>query len=102
MNNIVMIIIGVLMLVIGYLLVFKQKINLLHSYHYKRVQEKDKPTVCRYTGLGNIIIGIGMIVEPIFAYLISETVGLIICCVFVGVGVIIAVLVIMKYNNGLF
>ncbi len=53
------ILLGILFLYIGFLLWKKEKITLLHDYHYKHVADKDKPAFCRLSGIGVICIGIG-------------------------------------------
>ena len=43
----------------------KQKISLLHEYHYDKVSEEDKEVFCALTGKGVLIIGIGMIITAV-------------------------------------
>ena len=57
--------IGLLCIVFGLLLWKKQKISLLHDYHYKRVRKEDIPAYTRKMGIGLIIIGVGVIITGI-------------------------------------
>ena len=42
--------IGALFLVLGYLLWKKERISLLHQYHYDKVSEEDKKAFCAVSG----------------------------------------------------
>lgn len=94
MENVLRIVIGLGFLVLGYFLGVKQKISLLHSYHYKRVMEEDKPIVCKWSGIGVTIVGVGILLMP----LLGETVGSIVALL----GLVPSLGVIIKYNHGLF
>ena len=51
---------GVLALVfmyLGYVMWKKEKITLLHSYHYDKVSPSDKRNFCKISGCGVISIG---------------------------------------------
>ena len=55
--------IGALALVliyIGFLLWKKERITLLHGYHYDNVSPSDRKAFCRISGWGVISIGIGL------------------------------------------
>ena len=52
--------VGALLIVLGLLLWKKQKITLLHDYHYKHVKKEDIPAYTRQMGMGLIIIGAGI------------------------------------------
>ena len=56
---VVCMLIGILCVVLGYLIWKKQKITLIHDYHYKNVRSKDVPAYTRLIGIGLILIGIG-------------------------------------------
>lgn len=51
--------VGILFLYLGFLIWKKEKITLLHDYHYKYVSDEDKPAFCALCGIGVICIGIG-------------------------------------------
>ena len=52
--------VGILLTVFGYLIWKKQKIALLHEYHYKNVKPEDVPAYTRLIGIGQIVIGAGL------------------------------------------
>lgn len=58
-------IVGIMFVVIGCLIWKKEKITLLHDYHYEKVSEDDKKSFCALSGIGVFLIGIGMLVTAI-------------------------------------
>ena len=52
--------VGGLCIVFGLLLWKKQKVSLLHDYHYKNVKKEDIPAYARMMGIGLITIGAGI------------------------------------------
>ena len=52
--------VGALCIVLGLLIWKKQKISLLHDYHYKNVSKQDVPAYTRIIGIGLILIGAGI------------------------------------------
>ncbi len=63
---------GLLFLWLGYLVWKKQKISLLHAYHYDKIKEEDKPKFCAISGQGVVIIGIGLLLSGIIAGIINS------------------------------
>ena len=53
--------VGILLIVIGLLVWKKQKVTLLHDYHWKNVRKKDLPAYCRLIGLGLVVMGAGAV-----------------------------------------
>ena len=47
-------------IVMGLLIWKKQKISLLHDYHYRNVKKEDIPAYARQIGIGLIITGAGI------------------------------------------
>ena len=54
--------VGAICIVLGILLWKKQRITILHDYHYKHVKKDDIPAYTRQMGIGLIIIGAGIII----------------------------------------
>ncbi len=54
--------VGAICIVMGVLLWKKQKVSILHDYHYKHVKKDDIPAYTRQMGIGLIIIGLGIII----------------------------------------
>lgn len=50
--------IGLLCIILGLLIWKKQKVSLIHEYHYARVKKADIPANSRLVGVGLIILGI--------------------------------------------
>ncbi len=57
--------VGGICAVMGLLVWKKQRLSLLHDYHYKRVKKEDVPAYSRQMGLGLITIGGGIILNGI-------------------------------------
>ncbi|MGN0352050.1 MAG: DUF3784 domain-containing protein [Roseburia sp.] len=57
--------IGIVFVVLGYLLWKKERISLLHEYHYDKVSKEDKKAFCTISGTGIIIIGIGLLITGV-------------------------------------
>lgn len=100
--------IGILCIVIG-ISNRKGNISLLHSYHRKRVLDKDKIPMGKMVGLGTIIIGSSIIINSIFScisfYIENENIYLIGNRIFIiglVVGIVTCFSAIIKYNKGLF
>ena len=57
---IILSLVSILVMVIGWLLWKKEKITLLHEYHYSKVSREDKKAFCTLSGIGLVIVGIGI------------------------------------------
>ena len=87
----------------------KGNIKSLHSYHRKRVLEKDKIPFGRMVGLGTIIIGSSIIafdiltiITSIFKMEIFTLIGNILLIIGFITGFTISLLAMIKYNKGIF
>ena len=65
LGSIVMGLVGLMCVVLGLLLWKKQKITLLHDYHYQNVSEENKSVFCKLCGLGLVLIGAGILVSAV-------------------------------------
>ena len=84
--------IGVFALVfiyLGCLMWKKEKITLLHSYHYDKVSQSDKKVFCKISGWGVIFIGIGLLVTAIIIGITDSALSFIAFCIRIccGIGV---------------
>ena len=100
--------IGVLCIFMG-ALNMKGNISLLHSYHTKRVSEKDRIPFGKKIGLGTIIIGISIVIFSTLLFLTSFVFNEIIIHVAnailitgIIVGIAISFVAMIKYNKGIF
>lgn len=108
MENIFMIIIGVVFIIIG-IINRTGNISLLHSYHKKRVSEEDKLPLGKLVGLGMLIIGISLIIVSVLGFIENATQNNLFFIIkniilFVGLvlGLGINLYAINKYNKGIF
>ena len=58
--------VGLLCIVLGLLIRKKQKVTLIHDYHYKNVAKEDLPSYAKSMGTGLILIGAGICAMGIF------------------------------------
>lgn len=56
---------GMIFLIIGLLIWKKEKITLIHDYHYTKVKDKDKKAYTAMMGKGICLMGIGIIFTAI-------------------------------------
>ena len=64
-GSIILGLVAVTLLILGYLIWKKEKISLLHDYHYDKVTEEDKKAFCTLSGMGVFIIGFGMLISAV-------------------------------------
>ena len=64
--------VGIIFLVIGWLIWKKEKISLIHSYHYDKVSDTNKGAYTALVGKGALIIGTGIIITGIID-LVTQT-----------------------------
>ena len=57
--------VGFVLIILGYMVWKKEKISLLHDYHYDKVSEEDKKAFCTISGIGVVLIGIGLFITSI-------------------------------------
>ncbi|WMJ77592.1 MULTISPECIES: DUF3784 domain-containing protein [unclassified Sedimentibacter] len=86
----------------GFLIWKKEKISLIHSYHYTNVKEKDKKAYTTLFGKGIVLIGTGCILAGILDY-VTYTAYWWTCSVpFFIIGFILIGTAQKKYNGSLF
>jgi hypothetical protein len=100
--------VGVLLIVIG-IVNMTGNISLLHSYHRARVTEENRKPFGKMVGLGNLLVGVGVIIFGGMMFLAeklqNETlvfIGMAIMFVFMIVGLAISFKAMKKYNGGIF
>ena len=64
-GSIICIVIGLICLICGYLIWKKQKLSLIHEYHWKNVRKEDIPAYARRVGLGLVIFGCGGLITGV-------------------------------------
>lgn len=58
-------VVGVVLIVMGFVVWKKEKISLFHSYHYDKVSEENKKSFCAVSGAGLSVMGAGLAVTSI-------------------------------------
>lgn len=61
--------IGIAFVLLGWLIWKKEKISLLHEYHYSKVSDNDKSAFCKDSGIGVMRIGVGLLVTAVLLFL---------------------------------
>ena len=93
-------IVGILCIVLGFLIWKKQKISLIHDYHYRNVKEEDVPSYTRQIGSGLIIIGSGILLTGMLD-LLNSSLWWIPLIIGFSIGLIIIIYAQKKYNGSI-
>ena len=100
MENIIMLILGVFISVVG-IVNIKGNISTIHSYNRRKVKEEDIPKYGKTVGTGTLIIGISLVLGFIVSFWSEIIIDYIILpAVIVGLGFILYGQ--FKYNKGIF
>ena len=94
--------IGVFALVfiyLGCLMWKKEKITLLHSYHYDKVSPSDKKVFCKISGWGVIFIGMGLLVTAIIIGITDSALSFIAFALGFVMGLALLIYAGAKYNR---
>lgn len=92
-------IIGLLFIYMGYLLWRKEKISLLHAYHYGKVSETDKKAFCSLAGKGVFVKGVGILVSGVTACILDSGWSVIPLAIAFVVGLLMLIIAGLKYNH---
>ena len=95
---IIVTVIGIVFITLGYLMWKKEKITLLHSYHYEKVSPSDKKDFCKISGWGVISIGIGLLVTAAIIGITDSVLSFIAFAVGFVVGSVLLIYAGAKYN----
>ena len=93
---------GVLALIfiyLGWLIWKKEKITLLHSYHYDKVSPSNKKLFCKISGWGVLLIGIGLLVTAIMIGITDSALSFIAFALGFVVGLVLLIYAGVKYNH---
>ncbi len=101
MENIVLLIIGLFICVIG-IVNMTGNISTIHSYHRRRVSEEDIPKYGKCMGTGTLVIGIAVVIGYVLLTIGKEI--LMGYCIAAGlvIGIALMLYAQFKYNKGLF
>ena len=90
---------GIIFMILGYLLWKKERISLLHEYHYDKVSEQDKKIFCAISGMGVTIIGIGLFVSAFLVTWIESARSMIPFAIGFVIGLAMLIYAGIKYNR---
>lgn len=99
LGEIIVVGVGVLFIILGYLVWIREKINVLHSYHYRKVSPENKKNFCKMTGQGLILIGSGLLITGIVNSKTHSIYSFIAFAVGLIAGITLLVYAGAKYNN---
>ena len=92
-------ILALVFMYLGYLMWKKEKITLLHSYHYDKVSPNDKKNFCKLSGWGVISIGIGLFLTAIIIGITDSALSFIAFAVGFVVGLVMLIYAGVRYNR---
>ena len=90
--------VGALLVILGLLIWKKEKVSILHDYHYKNVKTEDIPAYTRQMGIGLIIIGAGIIITGLLNLVYSSLWWIPLAAGF-DLGLIVIYMAQKKYNG---
>ncbi len=93
--------VGSACIVLGFLIWKKQKLSLLHDYHYQNVKKEDIPAYTGQMGAGMIVLGAGIAAAGIFE-LASSSFWWIPLAAGIVIGLIVMYRAQKKYNGSFF
>lgn len=96
---IIVAVIGIVFVTLGYLMWKREKITLLHSYHYDKVSPSDKKVFCKISGWGVIFIGIGLLATAIIIGITDSALSFIAFALGFVVGLALLIYAGVKYNR---
>lgn len=92
-------IVGIICAVLGYLIWKKEKITLLHDYHYYNVKEEDKKAFCTLSGMGVFSIGIGLLITAVLLGITESPWSFVVFGAAFVLGVILLIYAGIRYNS---
>lgn len=98
-GSIIVGLVGIVFVVLGYLIWKKEKISLLHGYHYDKVSEADKKAFCSLSGIGVLLIGVGLLITAIIIGITDSSWSFISFAIGFLVGLIMLIYAGIKYNR---
>ena len=96
---IIVAVIGIIFIALGYLICKKEKVTLLHIYHYDKVSPSDKKVFCEISGLGVSFIGMGLLVTAIIIGITDSALSFIAFALGFIVGLALLIYAGAKYNR---
>lgn len=98
-GSIIVGLIGIVFIILGYFIWKKEKISLLHDYHYNRVSAEDKKAFCTLSGIGVLLIGIGLVITAIIIGITDSPWSFIAFAIGFVVGLVMLIYAGARYNR---
>ena len=98
-GSIILGLVGIVLIVLGYLVWKKEKISLFRDYHYEKVLEEDKKAFCTISGIGVVLIGIGILTTATIIGITDSLWSFIAFAVGFVVGLIMLIYAGIRYNH---
>ena len=98
-ESIIVGLIGIIFVILGYMIWKKEKIALLHNYHYDKVSAEDKKAFCTISGIGILLIGIGLILTAIIIGITNSVWSFIAFTIGFIVGIVMLIYAGIRYNH---
>lgn len=99
---IILLAVGVCFWILGWQIWKKEKITLLHDYHYAKVKPEDRKAYTGVMGKGLCLMGVGMIAAGVVQLTQWEAVSWYLLGAAFAVGLAVMIYAQMKYNHGIF
>lgn len=98
-GSIIVGVIGIVFVTLGYLIWKKERISLLHDYHYDKVSAEDKKAFCTLSGIGVLLIGVSLFISAIMIGITDSPWGFIAFVVGFVMGLIMLIYAGVRYNR---
>ena len=92
-------IVGIVVIVMGYLIWKKERISLLHDYHYDKVSEANKKIFCTISGIGLVVVGCGFLLTAVVLGITSSVWSYLVMAVGFVTGISLLIYAGRKYNR---
>ena len=90
---------GILFIVLGWLLWKKEMITLMHDYHVDKVAPEHKAAFCKQSGIGLMVIGIGLMATAVILAITDSAFSFICFAACFVIGLYMLVSAGIKYNR---
>ncbi len=91
--------VGAVCLILGWLLWKKERITVLHDYHYDKVTKENKKAFCTLSGIGLTVVGIGLIVTAVLLVLTGSVLSFLAFAAGFTAGIALLITAGVKYNR---
>lgn len=91
--------IGIVLIVLGWLIWKKEKINLLHDYHIDKVSSENKTAFCKLSGIGIFVIGISLLITAAILGMTDSVLSFLSFAIGFIAGISMLIIAGIKYNH---